>query len=99
SGPPLSCVHIKIEFLPYDQLDNPEGSLVRKFQMWSKRFLGVSMPFFYGRGLFQYLVHHNDLKLCSKSDELDKCPDICIDIVKDPTADWAFGPLVICSNE
>ncbi|PIO69463.1 diacylglycerol acyltransferase, partial [Teladorsagia circumcincta] len=37
----------------YKQLDNPEGSLVRKFQMWTKRVLGVSMPFFYGRGLFQ----------------------------------------------
>ncbi|KAK6009850.1 diacylglycerol acyltransferase [Ostertagia ostertagi] len=35
------------------QLDNPEGSLVRKFQTLSKNLLGISMPLFYGRGLLQ----------------------------------------------
>ncbi|KAK6054078.1 diacylglycerol acyltransferase [Cooperia oncophora] len=37
----------------YLQIDNPEGSLIRKFQMWIKSFIGVSMPLFYGRGLLQ----------------------------------------------
>ncbi|KAK6050515.1 diacylglycerol acyltransferase [Cooperia oncophora] len=37
----------------YRQLDNPEGSLVRKLQMLLKRVFGTPLPFFNGRGLFQ----------------------------------------------
>ncbi|KAK6057335.1 diacylglycerol acyltransferase [Cooperia oncophora] len=37
----------------YQQLDNPEGSMVRRFQTWVKNLIGISVPFFYGRGLFQ----------------------------------------------
>uniref|UniRef100_A0A7I5E677 Acyltransferase n=1 Tax=Haemonchus contortus TaxID=6289 RepID=A0A7I5E677_HAECO len=37
----------------YNQLDNPEGSLVRKIQTLSKRWLGISLPLFYGRGVLQ----------------------------------------------
>ncbi|KAK6040538.1 diacylglycerol acyltransferase [Cooperia oncophora] len=42
----------------YQQLDNPEGSMVRRFQTWVKNLIGISVPFFYGRGLFQ-VRHHN----------------------------------------
>ncbi|KAK6049329.1 diacylglycerol acyltransferase [Cooperia oncophora] len=49
----------------YHQLDNPEGSFVRKFQTWSKKLFGVSMPLFYGRGLLQlnfgFLPHRRPL--------------------------------------
>uniref|UniRef100_A0A7I5E687 Acyltransferase n=1 Tax=Haemonchus contortus TaxID=6289 RepID=A0A7I5E687_HAECO len=37
----------------YEQLDNPEGSKVRKFQTWVKKHIGISAPLFYGRGIFQ----------------------------------------------
>ncbi|VDL77326.1 unnamed protein product [Nippostrongylus brasiliensis] len=37
----------------YVQIDNPKGSLVRRFQTWIKDATGVSVPFFQGRGLFQ----------------------------------------------
>ncbi|KAK6728254.1 hypothetical protein RB195_005722 [Necator americanus] len=37
----------------YEQVENPKGSLIRRFQTWWKELTGVSMPFFYGRGLFQ----------------------------------------------
>ncbi|KAK5970495.1 hypothetical protein GCK32_002701 [Trichostrongylus colubriformis] len=37
----------------YHQLDNPKGSLLRRFQTWSKEVFGISVPFFYGRGLLQ----------------------------------------------
>ncbi|KAK6014143.1 diacylglycerol acyltransferase [Ostertagia ostertagi] len=37
----------------YKQLDNPEGSLVHKFQVFSERLLGKPVALFYGRGLFQ----------------------------------------------
>ncbi|KAK6039511.1 diacylglycerol acyltransferase [Cooperia oncophora] len=35
------------------QVDNPKGSLVRTIQTWAKNTIGISTPFFYGRGLFQ----------------------------------------------
>eukprot|EP01118_Nematostelium_gracile_P008991 TRINITY_DN3008_c0_g1_i3.p2 TRINITY_DN3008_c0_g1~~TRINITY_DN3008_c0_g1_i3.p2 ORF type:complete len:170 (-),score=55.74 TRINITY_DN3008_c0_g1_i3:7-516(-) len=38
----------------YDQLDNPKGSLVRKIQDWMKNNLGWTMPFFNGRGVWNY---------------------------------------------
>ncbi|XGW20778.1 hypothetical protein V3C99_004062 [Haemonchus contortus] len=37
----------------YYQVDNPKGSLTRAFQRWTKSWLGISTPIFYGRGLFQ----------------------------------------------
>ncbi|EYC32121.1 hypothetical protein Y032_0003g1412 [Ancylostoma ceylanicum] len=37
----------------FEQVENPKGSLVRRFQSWMKRFGGFSLPFFHGRGIFQ----------------------------------------------
>ncbi|PIO53087.1 diacylglycerol acyltransferase, partial [Teladorsagia circumcincta] len=53
NGAALVPVYLFGENDLYHQLDNPKGSLVRKLQTWSKSMLGVSTPFFYGRGLFQ----------------------------------------------
>lgn len=53
SGASLVPVYSFGENDVYEQLENPEGSLVRRFQKWCKAWTGVSMPFFYGRGLFQ----------------------------------------------
>lgn len=38
----------------YYQIDNPEGSKLRKFQDWLKGMLGFSSPAFRGRGIFNY---------------------------------------------
>eukprot|EP01091_Cochliopodium_minus_P017859 TRINITY_DN7100_c0_g1_i2.p1 TRINITY_DN7100_c0_g1~~TRINITY_DN7100_c0_g1_i2.p1 ORF type:complete len:358 (-),score=68.08 TRINITY_DN7100_c0_g1_i2:26-1099(-) len=38
----------------YDQLSNPRGSGLRKFQNILKSTLGISLPFFHGRGIFNY---------------------------------------------
>jgi len=38
----------------YDQLPNPEGSVVRKIQEWQKNTLGWTTPFFNGRGVWNY---------------------------------------------
>uniref|UniRef100_A0A1I7V326 Acyltransferase n=2 Tax=Caenorhabditis tropicalis TaxID=1561998 RepID=A0A1I7V326_9PELO len=37
----------------YKQIDNPEGSLLRKLQEWGKKKTGISLPLIYGRGYFQ----------------------------------------------
>ncbi|KJH47834.1 diacylglycerol acyltransferase [Dictyocaulus viviparus] len=37
----------------FDQVRNPKGSLMRRFQTWFKKLTGISLPLFYGRGLFQ----------------------------------------------
>ncbi|CAB3398361.1 unnamed protein product [Caenorhabditis bovis] len=37
----------------YKQVDNPEGSFLRKFQEWGKSKTGISLPLIYGRGYFQ----------------------------------------------
>ncbi|PIO65316.1 diacylglycerol acyltransferase, partial [Teladorsagia circumcincta] len=64
------------------QLDNPEGSLVRKFQTLSKNLLGISMPLFYGRGLFQlnfgFLPHRRPI------DTVVGAP-IAVPMVSEPT--------------
>jgi len=38
----------------YDQLPNPEGSAVRKFQEWTKSHLGWTLPIINGRGVWNY---------------------------------------------
>ncbi|EGT49230.1 hypothetical protein CAEBREN_11471 [Caenorhabditis brenneri] len=37
----------------YKQIDNPEGSMLRKMQEWGKKKMGISLPLIYGRGYFQ----------------------------------------------
>ncbi|CAJ0597348.1 unnamed protein product [Cylicocyclus nassatus] len=37
----------------FEQVDNPKGSRIRTFQTWWKKLTGISLPLFYGRGLFQ----------------------------------------------
>ncbi|KAK6044946.1 diacylglycerol acyltransferase, partial [Cooperia oncophora] len=37
----------------FEQVENPKGSAVRRFQSYMKKFGGFSLPFFYGRGIFQ----------------------------------------------
>lgn len=37
----------------YKQIDNPEGSVLRKMQEWGKKKTGISLPLIYGRGYFQ----------------------------------------------
>eukprot|EP01099_Mayorella_cantabrigiensis_P005135 TRINITY_DN4011_c0_g1_i1.p1 TRINITY_DN4011_c0_g1~~TRINITY_DN4011_c0_g1_i1.p1 ORF type:complete len:330 (+),score=74.96 TRINITY_DN4011_c0_g1_i1:81-1070(+) len=38
----------------FNQVANPEGSRVRKFQRWCQSLFGFSLPFFHGRGIFNY---------------------------------------------
>ena len=38
----------------YDQLNNPEGSLLRKFQDYLQNIVGFAPVLFFGRGVFQY---------------------------------------------
>ena len=35
----------------FDQVDNPDGSPLRKFQLWMKQLIGITPPAFYGRSL------------------------------------------------
>ena len=35
----------------FEQMDNPEGSPLRRFQLWMKQLIGVTPPAFYGRSL------------------------------------------------
>ena len=35
----------------FDQVDNPDGSQLRRFQTWTKQLIGVTPPAFYGRSL------------------------------------------------
>ncbi|CAD6192190.1 unnamed protein product [Caenorhabditis auriculariae] len=37
----------------FNQMENPIGSKLRKFQEWSKKLFGISYPIFHGRGFFQ----------------------------------------------
>ncbi|VDM52241.1 unnamed protein product [Angiostrongylus costaricensis] len=53
SGASLVPVYSFGENDVYDQVQNPKGSRVRRFQTWFKELTGISLPFFYGRGLFQ----------------------------------------------
>ena len=38
----------------FDQIPNPEGSKIRKFQARMTKLLGFSVPVFHGRGIFNY---------------------------------------------
>ena len=38
----------------YYQANNPQGSLLRRFQEFFKEHIGFSPPLFYGRGIFNY---------------------------------------------
>uniref|UniRef100_A0A0K0CXP1 Acyltransferase n=1 Tax=Angiostrongylus cantonensis TaxID=6313 RepID=A0A0K0CXP1_ANGCA len=53
SGASLVPVYSFGENDVYDQVQNPKGSRVRRFQTWFKELTGISLPFFYGRGIFQ----------------------------------------------
>mmetsp|Transcript_3187 Transcript_3187/g.7387 ORF Transcript_3187/g.7387 Transcript_3187/m.7387 type:complete len:502 (+) Transcript_3187:132-1637(+) len=47
----------------FDQVDNPDGGQLRKFQLWMKQLIGVTPPAFYGRslsgGLFRRMFRSN----------------------------------------
>merc|ERR1712129_221007 len=38
----------------FDQVNNPQGSTLRKVQNRLQQSMGFSMPLFHGRGVFQY---------------------------------------------
>jgi len=38
----------------YEQVDNPQGSLLRKLQNVMTTYFGFSPPLFHGRGVFNY---------------------------------------------
>ncbi|XP_075403899.1 2-acylglycerol O-acyltransferase 2 [Tenrec ecaudatus] len=38
----------------YDQVDNPPGSWLRWVQLKLQKVMGISLPLFHGRGIFQY---------------------------------------------
>ncbi|XP_070538479.1 2-acylglycerol O-acyltransferase 1-like [Ptychodera flava] len=38
----------------YTQVDNPEGSTVRNIQNYLQKWMGFAIPFFHGRGIFNY---------------------------------------------
>lgn len=53
NGSPLVPVFSFGEVDIYDQLENPEGSLLRRFQNWYKNIVGVSPIIVKGRGFIQ----------------------------------------------
>eukprot|EP00494_Astrolonche_serrata_P023250 UN23508 len=38
----------------FSQMENPEGSTLRKIQEWMQKQMGFAIPVFRGRGVFQY---------------------------------------------
>ncbi|KAH0625265.1 hypothetical protein JD844_033667 [Phrynosoma platyrhinos] len=38
----------------FDQVENPPGSWLRCTQEFLQRFMGISLPLFHARGIFQY---------------------------------------------
>lgn len=38
----------------FDQVKNPKGSWLRRIQHWLQKIMGVSLPLFHARGIFQY---------------------------------------------
>ncbi|NWX21071.1 MOGT2 acyltransferase, partial [Aegotheles bennettii] len=38
----------------FDQVRNPKGSWLRKVQHWLQQIMGISLPLFHARGIFQY---------------------------------------------
>ncbi len=53
-GRPLVPAFVFGENDLFRQADNPEGSLLRKFQEWFETVTAFTPPVFYGRGIFQY---------------------------------------------
>ncbi|KAJ3305899.1 diacylglycerol O-acyltransferase 1 [Kappamyces sp. JEL0829] len=54
NGSPLVPVFSFGENDLWEQLPNPEGSFLRKFQDFSRKWTTVVPPFLHGRGIFQY---------------------------------------------
>ncbi|NXO79414.1 MOGT2 acyltransferase, partial [Sitta europaea] len=38
----------------FDQVKNPKGSWLRRIQYWLQQIMGISLPLFHARGIFQY---------------------------------------------
>lgn len=62
----------------FDQVQNPQGSMLRKVQNRLQKTMGFSLPLFHGRGVFQY-----DYGIMPKRQPIDvvfgkpiKCPQV-----------------------
>ncbi len=53
-GSPLVPVFFFGEQFVYEQADNPQGSFIRRMQTALVKQFGFTLPFFFGRGVFQY---------------------------------------------
>ncbi|XP_067995396.1 2-acylglycerol O-acyltransferase 2 [Melanerpes formicivorus] len=53
-GTPLVPVFSFGENDLYDQVRNPRGSWLRQTQHWLQQIMGISLPLFHARGIFQY---------------------------------------------
>ena len=40
----------------FEQVENPDGSPLRKFQLWMKQLIGITPPAFYGRSLREGMI-------------------------------------------
>lgn len=38
----------------FDQVNNPKGSWLRRIQHFLQQIMGISLPLFHARGIFQY---------------------------------------------
>lgn len=38
----------------FDQVNNPRGSCLRRIQHFLQKIMGISLPLFHARGIFQY---------------------------------------------
>jgi 1-acyl-sn-glycerol-3-phosphate acyltransferase len=54
TGTPLVPVYGFGENRLFQQVANPHGSCLRKWQESALKILSISLPFFYGRGIFNY---------------------------------------------
>ena len=58
----------------FDQVDNPDGSPLRKFQLWMKQLIGVTPPAFYGRSLsrgFLRRMFHSNTGVMPKRESIE----------------------------